>query len=164
MTLDIFVEGCDEEFSCRYSGFTYFRWQIFRGWNEELAKLYEQKYGFLWGRNDIFSNSNFGFLNLLQFQGKFGGTGDREEKINQILNEYDKPYNEGIKILYNHSDCDGEITPDECVILLKTFGRVDPEKFDKSNQDDYEFAVEGFDIWKKMMTYAIENNKSILFG
>ena len=69
-----------------------------------------------------------------------------------------------MKLFYHLSDCDGEITSDECVILLKSFGRVDPNKFDKFVQYDYEFVVEGFDIWKKMMTYAIENNKSILFG
>ena len=164
MTLDIFVEGCDDSFSCRYSGFGYFRWQIFRGWNLELGKLYEKKFGFLWDKNDGTSGFNFGILNLLLFRGKFGSSEDGESKINQILDEYDKPYNEGFKLLYHHSDCDGEITPDECVILLKSFGRVDPENFDKSDKDDYEFVVEGFDIWKKMMTYAIENNKSILFG
>ena len=164
MTLDVFVEGCDESFSCKYSGFTYFRWQIFKGWNEELANLYHQKFGFLYDRNYNLSNFNFGLLKLLQFQGKFGGTGEGEAKINQILDEYDKPYNEGMKLFYHHSDCDGEITPDECIILLKSFGRVDPNKFDKFVQYDYEFVVEGFDIWKKMMTYAIENNKSILFG
>ena len=164
MTLDIFVEGCDDSFSCRYSGFGYFRCQIFRGWNLELGKLYEKKFGFLWSRNDTTSSFNFGLLNLLRFQGQFGGVCDEEAKINQILEEYDKPYNEGFKLLYNHSDCDGEITPDECVMLLKSFGRVDPEKFDKSVDYDYEFVMEGFDIWKKMMTYAIENNKSILFG
>ena len=89
---------------------------------------------------------------------------DTKAKVNQILDEYDKPYNEGMKLFYYHSDCDGEITPDECVLLLKSFGRVDPEKFDKSNKDDYNFAVEGLEIWKKMMNYAIENNKSIFFG
>ena len=48
--------------------------------------------------------------------------------------------------------------------FLKSFGRVEPNKFDKYIQYDYEFVVEGVDIWKKMMTYVIENNKSILFG
>ena len=55
------------------------------------------------------------------------------------MEEYDKPYNEGMKIFAKHSDCDGEITSDECVLLLKSFGRVDPDKFDKDK--DYLWLV-----------------------
>ncbi len=147
-------------FECSYSGFGYFRCEILRGWNPELGRLQEQKFGFLWNRN---GNFNLGLLGLLQFSGKFGGN-DGDQRINQILEEYDRPYNEGMKIFYHHSDCDGEISPEQCVLILKSFGRVDPNKFDKSNKDDYEFVLEGFNTWKKMLTYAIENNQSILFG
>ena len=86
-----------------------------------------------------------------------------DKRMDEILEEYDKPYNEEMKILYNHSDCDGEITSDECVLLLKSFGRVDPDKFDKDEDYD-DWYLESFDIWKKMMAYAIENDQSILFG
>ena len=106
---------------------------------------------YIWGF-DKFNHERFG--------GEFINT---KERINQILDEYDKPYNEGIKLFYHHLDADGEITPDECVILLKSFGKVDPEKFRKSKKDDYEFVLKGFDKWKKMMSYAIENNKNIIF-
>ena len=85
-------------------------------------------------------------------------------KINQILDEYDKPYNEGMKLFANHSESDGEITPEECVLLLKSFNRVDPEKFENTNVDDNEFYRESYDIWKQMMAYAIENNESIIFS
>ena len=156
MTLDVFVEGCEDSFECKYGGFTLFRCQIFKGWNQELGKLYEQKYGFIW---DI--KKSIGLAGFFCIQSGFYKNIDK--RMDQILEEYDRPYNEGMKILYNHSDCDGEITPDECVLLLGSFGRVDPDKFDKDEDYD-DWYLESFDIWKKMMAYAIENDQSILFG
>ena len=157
MVLDVFVEGCDDSFSCQYTGFSMFRCQILKGWNQELGRLYEQKYGFLWNKR-----GNLDFFALIGML-KFGQSNDINVKFDEILEEYDKPYNEGMKIFAKHSDCDGEITPDECVLLLKSFGRVDPDKFDK-DEDYHDWYLESFDIWKKMMAYAIENNQSILFG
>ena len=157
MVLDVFVEGCDDSFSCQYTGFSMFRCQILKGWNQELGRLYEQKYGFLWNKR-----GNLDFFALIGML-KFGQSNDINVKYDEILEEYDKPYNEGMKIFANHSDCDGEITSDECVLLLKSFGRVDPDKFDK-DEDYHDWYLESFDIWKKMMAYAIENNQSILFG
>ena len=156
MVLDVFVEGCDDSFSCQYTGFSMFRCQILKGWNQELGKLYEQKYGFIW---DI--KKSIGLAGFFCIQSGFYKNIDK--RMDQILEEYDKPYNEGMKIFANHSDCDGEITSDECVLLLKSFGRVDPDKFDK-DEDYHDWYLESFDIWKKMMAYAIENNQSILFG
>ena len=46
MVLDVFVEGCDDSFSCQYSGFSKFRCEILRGWNQELGKLYEKNMDF----------------------------------------------------------------------------------------------------------------------
>ena len=157
MVLDVFVEGCDDSFSCQYTGFSMFRCQILKGWNQELGRLYEQKYGFLWNKR-----GNLDFFALIGLL-KFGQSNDINVKFDEILEEYDKPYNEGMKIFAKHSDCDGEITSDECVLLLKSFGRVDPDKFDK-DEDYHDWYLESFDIWKKMMAYAIENNQSILFG
>ena len=157
MVLDVFVEGCDDSFSCQYTGFSMFRCQILKGWNQELGRLYEQKYGFLWNKR-----GNLDFFALIGML-KFGQSNDINVKFDEILEEYDKPYNEGMKIFAKHSDCDGEITSDECVLLLKSFGRVDPDKFDK-DKDYHDWYLESFDIWKKMMAYAIENNQSILFG
>ena len=157
MVLDVFVEGCDDSFSCQYTGFSMFRCQILKGWNQELGRLYEQKYGFLWNKR-----GNLDFFALIGML-KFGQSNDINVKFDEILEEYDKPYNEGMKIFAKHSDCDGEITSDECVLLLKSFGRVDPDKFDKDEDYD-DWYLESFDIWKKMMAYAIENNQSILFG
>ena len=156
MTLDVFVEGCEDSFECKYGGFTLFRCQIFKGWNQELGKLYEKKYGFIWDKKN-----SIGLAGFFCIQSGFYKNIDK--RMDQILEEYDRPYNEGMKILYNHSDCDGEITPDECVLLLKSFGRVDPDKFDKDEDYD-DWYLESFDIWKKMMAYAIENDQSILFG
>ena len=156
MTLDVFVEGCEDSFECKYGGFTLFRCQIFKGWNQELGKLYEQKYGFIW---DI--KKSIGVAGFFCIQSGFYKNIDK--RMDQILEEYDRPYNEGMKIFANHSDCDGEITSDECVLLLKSFGRVDPDKFDKDEDYD-DWYLESFDIWKKMMAYAIENDQSILFG
>ena len=95
---------------------------------------------------------------------KSGKPNPVQERINQILEEYDKPYNEGMKIFAYHSDCDGEITPEECVLLLKSFERVDPEKFENNNINDNDIYRESYEIWKKMMAFAIENNKSIIFA
>ena len=95
---------------------------------------------------------------------KMGRPNHLDVQMRKILDEYDAPYNEGMKIFFYHSDCDGEITPDECKLLLKSFERVDPEKFDKSDEDINEWYRESYEIWKKMMEYAIKNNKSIIFG
>ena len=43
---------------------------------------------------------------------------DEQEQTDEILEEYDKPYDEGMEIFANHSDCDGEITSDECVFFF----------------------------------------------
>ena len=54
-----------------------------------------------------------------------------ETKLDEILNEYDKPYNEGMKIFAHHSDYDGELTPEESGLVLKSFNRVNPDNFKK---------------------------------
>ena len=158
MVLDVFVEGCDDSFSCRYGGFTMFKCQILRGWNQELGELYEKKYGFIWGVHSP-EEKMLGYLSLVNpiFPDTIG------TKINEILEEYDKPYNIGMKYFEQHSDCEGDISPDQCVLLLKSFGRVDTSKFKEYEGYD-DWFVESYDIWIKMMTYAIENDKSILFG
>ena len=159
MVLDIFVEGCNAEMSCRYSGFSKFRCEILRGWNEELGRLYEEKLGFLW---DSFKPSNmFGITDLMLHPDK---AKEQEKRMKKILDEFDKPYNEGMKLFFYHSDCDGEFNPKECELVLKAFNHVDPEKFDKSNEDTNKWLKESYDIWIEMLTYAIENNKSIIFG
>ena len=157
MVLDVYIEGCDISFSCRYSGFTKFRIEILRGWNQELGQLYEQSHA------QLFDRKNFATLGYFELLLNMSIPNDLEIKMNKILDEYDKPYNEGMKLFCYHSDCDGEITPEECALLLKSFERVDPEKFDKSDSYDNEWYRQSFDIWKKMMAYAIKNNKSILF-
>ena len=159
MVLDIFVEGCDDSMSCQYSGFGKFRCEILRGWNEELGKLYQEKYGFLWNR-DI----EFGFLALVSMLTKINEINCIDDKMKKILEEYDKPYNEGMKIFFYHSDCDGEISPAECELILKSFNHVDPEKFDKSNEETNEWLRESYNTWIVMLKYAIENNKPIIFG
>jgi len=159
MVLDIFVEGCDDSMSCQYSGFGKFRCEILRGWNEELGKLYQEKYGCLWNR-DI----EFGFLALASILTKTNEIKSIDDKMKKILEEYDKPYNEGMKIFFYHSDCDGEINPAECELVLTSFNRVDPEKFDKSNEEINEWLRESYNTWIVMLKYAIENNKPIIFG
>ena len=67
-----------------------------------------------------------------------------------------------MKLFAFHSDSDGEISPKEIVLFLKSFGRVDPEKFVKTY--DNEFLRESYDIWLEMLSYSIENNESIIFG
>ena len=158
MVLDVFVEGCDDSFSCQYSGFSKFRCEILRAWNPELGRLYETKYGFLWNNQGL-----IGLFRMLS-ENKNGNSNNIQEQIDKILDEYDKPYNEGMKIFAKHSDCDGEITSKECVLVLKSFERVDPDKFDNSDEEMNEWYRESYDIWLNMLKYAIENNKSIIFG
>ena len=161
MVLDVYVEGCEITFSCQYSGFGKFRCEILRGWNPELGRLYDRKYGFLCDIND--GGFEIGLMQMLIGR-QLAHSDNLQEKIDEILEEYDKPYNEGMKLFAKHSDGDGEISSDECVLLLKSFGRVDPEKFDNSNEDSNRWYRESYVVWQKMMVYAIENNKSILFG
>ena len=165
MTLHVYVEGCDDDFECMYSGFGKFRGEILRGWNQELAKLYLILIG-LMHFSITMDMKDLRELNLSvdEMMDAFKNSKNIENKIDNILNEYDKPYNEGMKLFYNHSDCDGEFTPAECELILKAFERVDPEKFDKSDKDNNDWYRESYVTWKKMLKYAIENKKSIFFG
>ena len=163
MVLDVFVRGCKISFSCQYSGFSKFRGEILRGWNEELGQLYQQQFNSL---HDIIIRS-FNIDNenlLLRNHFVLNRRKEIESRIEKILNEYDKPYNEGMKIFAYHSDCDGEITPSQCELLLKAFEHVDVDKFDDSNEEMNEWYRESYENWIQMMIYAIENNKSILFS
>ena len=69
-----------------------------------------------------------------------------------------------MKIFTYHSDCDGEITPDESKLVLEAFLRVDPEKFDKSDENANKWYRECYETWINMLKYSIENKKSIIFG
>ena len=162
MVLDVFVEGCEDSMSCQYSGFGKFRLQILRGWNEELGRLYQEKYSFLFDREGL------GFLRLAsvlsQKESIESFFKSYDEKMDRILNEFDKPHNEGMKIFARHSDCDGEITPEQSILVLDSFLRVDIEKFDDSNEEMNEWYRETYHTWIKMLKYSIENGKSIIFG
>ena len=160
MVFDAFVEGCKESFSCSHRGLAKFKCEIFRGWNEQLGKLYEEKTGYLWDENRSITQ-NFSFMEMV------GLYNEREkgilgQKIRQILNEYDKPFNEGMKIFYNVADC--ELAPKDCKLILDAFNRVDIGKFDKSNEDTHEWLIESYDIWKKMLQYSIDHNENIICG
>ena len=138
MVLDVIVEGCDYSFGCQYSGFHIFRAEIIRGWNEELGDLYKKILHYYSRRDEDFA------------------------KANKILDEYDKPYNVGMRLFFYHSDCDGEFTPAESELVLATFKHVNPDKFKKSIY--YPWIRQSYYIWIKMLEYSIENNKSVLFG
>ena len=146
MVLLVHVEGCDDSMNCSYSSFSKFRCEIIRGWNEELGELYEHRHSYGFGRDEITDSLIFFIL-----------------KVKKILDEYDKPFNEGIKLFFYHSDNDGEFTPSECELLLKSFGHVDPEKFKSSDETTLYWLRESYEKWINMIKYAIENNKSILF-
>ena len=42
--------------------------------------------------------------------------------------------------------------------------RVDPEKFDDSDEENNKWYRETYETWITMLTYSIENGKSIIFG
>ena len=162
MVLDLYVEDNakneDYSISCAYSGFTYFRCELLRGWNENLAELYEIYFSDLMERERTYKT-----INEKEISEYMSNKSLTERKIKQILDEYDKPYNKGMKLFIYHSDCDGEFTPSECELILKSFGRVDPNKFDK-NDIHFGFYNMMYKKWKKMMAFAIEINKNIIFG
>ena len=159
MISEVFVEGCEDYFSCTNIGFQRFRIEIMRGWNQELGELFQRHYSYLWEKQ-----GNIGsFFQMLELFQKKQSSEDLI-KINKILNEYDKPYNEGMKIFAYISDNEGEITPKECALLLKSFERVDPDKFDNSDMKNNEWLRKSYDTWMKMMVHSIENNKSIIFS
>ena len=149
MVFDAFIEDSDYNFSCGYGGVAFFIYQIFRGWNLELGALYEKINGWLWRSKKPTYSYDLDLCNSIQ------------QKIKIILNEYDKPYNEGMKIFLNF---EGEITPKKCVLLLKAFGRVNPQKFEYTDKDAYKWFIKSFYFWQKMVAFAIENNKSINCG
>ena len=165
MTLDVYVEGCDYSMECMYSGFSKFRTEILRGWNEELGKLYETRLNsMLEGK---FGDDFFEIMSKYESNMKEGFTAyfkSYDDRIKKILDEFDKPYNEGMKIFAYHSDCDGEITPAESELVLKAFMRVSPEKFDNSDKEMNQWYRETYETWIKMLKFSIENNKSIIFG
>ena len=159
MVLNVFVEGCNESMNVRNVGFTKFICEILRGWNLELGRLYEEKYGYSWD-----DNTELGILKYALMLTRKEETNQLTEKIKKILDEYDKPYNEGMKIFAYHSDCEGEISPKECTLVLKEFQRVNTDNFDKSDDETYEWIKENYDIWITMLKYSIENDKPIIFG
>ena len=161
MVLDVYVEGCEERFSCANSGFAKFKCEIFRGWNEDLGKLYEENFRYLWQDFDTSIAKNFDFNDLikLHYEREKGVLG---QNIKKILDEFDKPYNEGMKLFYGLGD--NVVSPKECKIILDSFERVNAEKFDKSDQDMNEWLVESYDTWKIMLKYAVDNNVNLICG
>ena len=160
MVFDARVEGCNQSFSCSYRGFAKFKCEIFRGWNEQLGIYYEENSRYLWDdSHSLTKNFSFNELIQLSIERENGIIG---QKIKQILNEYDKPFNEGMKIFYDVADC--FLTPKECKLVLDAFNRVDISKFDKSNERTHEWLIESYDIWKTMLQYAIDHNENIRCG
>ena len=160
MVFDAFVEGCNVRFSCGYPGFEKFKCEIFKGWNEDLGNLFEEKSRYLW--DEKFSiTKHFSFVELMQlaYERENGLLG---QKIKKILNEYDKPYNEGMKLFYKLGD--QILSPNECKLILDAFNRVDTSKFDKSSEDDNEWLLDSYDTWKTMLKYAVDNNKNLTCG
>ena len=163
MVLDICLKGFDT-FYCTYSGFNKFRCQILRGWNEELGVLYELYIFYLFDFYEIYERESEVLKKYSYFYNDINNRKFLYNKIQIILNEYDKPYNEGMKILAYHSDGDGIITPEESILILKSFDRVNPDKFEESDKDNIGWYRESYYVWKKMLAYAIENNEIIEFG
>ena len=160
MVFDAYVEGCNIRFSCGYPGLERFKCEIFKGWNEELGKLFEEKSRYLWDEDDRIT-PYFSFMELIQFAAE-RENGLLGQKIKKILNEYDIPYNEGMKLFYKLGDT--LLSPNDCKLILDAFNRVDTSKFDKSNEDDHEWFMDSYDTWKTMLKYAVDNNKEMRCG
>ena len=161
MVFDAYVEGCDERFSCAYRGFAKFKCEIFRGWNEELGKLYDENFRYLWEDSDTSITNNFNFMDLIRLYNE-RENGVIGQKMKKILNEYDKPYNEGMKIFYGLGD--NRVSPKECKLILDALERVDVEKFDKADAEINEWLNDSYDTWKIMLKYAVDNNVDLVCG
>ena len=163
MALDVIVDGF-EKFHCSYSSFSIFRRQILRGWNKEFGVLYELYFKIIdHGSIEEIYKREFDILNKYT-RNQLLDPFFIETKLDEILNEYDKPYNEGMKIFAHHSDYDGELTPEESVLVLKSFNRVNPDNFKKLDVYYNTWCRNSLKLWKKMLAYAIENNKIIEFA
>ena len=161
MVLAVCLKGF-ETFSCSYSGFSKFRSQILRGWNEELGVLYELLFFHEWKFDEIYQRES----NILK-KYSYNELIKRNflaYKIETMMNEYDKPYNKGMKIFAYNSDSDGIFTPNESLLILKSFDRVNLDQFDESDKVNIGWYRESYYVWKKMLAYAIENNEIIEFG
>ena len=78
-----------------------------------------KNFGYSWD-----DNTELGILKYALMLTRKEETNQLTEKIKKILDKYDKPYNEGMKIFANLSDYEGEISPKECTLVLKEFQRV----------------------------------------
>ena len=67
--------------------------------------------------------------------------------------------NHPIKPLLNHSDCDGELTPDECRSVIRG-AQLILEKIDPADWADWEIKLKTFANGCKK---AIANNEPVLF-
>ena len=63
---------------------------------------------------------------------------------------------EDLKILLNHSDCDGKLTPKECKKIYTAFTKIDTNRI--SN-----WAIPLFEKWKEAMLYCAEHNLTAYF-
>ena len=120
MILDIYIERWDNSLSSQYSGFWKFRREIFWGWTEDLGKLYDQKFWYLWDRK---------LIRYICILWKFKWRKIIWRKIKKKLDEYGRSYNGGIKLFLYHSDYVGEFNPAKCELLLISFENVNPVNF-----------------------------------
>ena len=86
MVLDLYIEDkSDNEnysISCAYSGFTYFRCELLRRWNENLAELYEIFFSDLLERERTYKT-----INEKELSEYMSDKSLTKRKIKQILNE-----------------------------------------------------------------------------
>ena len=82
MVFDAFIEGCKVRFSCRYPGFEKFKCEIFKGWNEDLGNLFEEKSRYLWDEKYSITKQ-FSFMELMQlsYERENGLLGQKIQKI-----------------------------------------------------------------------------------
>ena len=100
MDLYVNVKGCPVSFRSSYLKFNLFRLEILKGFNEDIRDLKE-----------------INFRSLETFR-----------EMSLILDEYDKPYNNGMKMFALYFDINGGIPSEECVSVLKSFGKEKPIK------------------------------------
>ena len=161
MEMRICVEGCEHFMICTRSEFAKFKVEVLRGWNEELSELLAQKYKHSF-YDPIDVNQDFIRIEILNtLSSATTDTSALKLNIDKILNEFDLPYNKGMKIFIYITENTFHITPEESKLILESFKRVDDEKFQKNEY--YERLKVNFYSWIEMLLFSVSHQKNIVF-
>lgn len=136
MGLDIFSSDEVKNFHIGYCGFTTMRGFFILHYGKQLFDDYN---------------------NILR--AAFSLSDEYEKMFDKLLNEIGD-----LKILIDHSDCDGKLTVEECK-KLKECLFVDEDKINSLAEDgDHNIMIRYMYDFIDLVDYAVENNVELIFG